>query len=317
MDGQQQGLDQFLEAVDIAVDAFGICEIGREFGLRCAPADGVIVHFVLSGEGFVECANDRTPLSGGTVVIVPRKVGKNLCGAGPITQVVDAEPNCVVADDLVKFCAFDGEPDLILGCAELSSSIAVNLPIFDQAKKPIVEKSDDPLLSTLLSVMFQELRNPRLGSRAFVSALMKQLLIVMLRSQPDDESSVLLRSGVRLAAAVAAILEHPGANHTVNSLAASAGMSRSRFCSHFTVAYNCTPKAFVQTARLAAAARMLRGSDLPVKAIAASVGYSSRSHFSRAFQAKFGVDPTSFRLETQQSPSVIMQLTASCADSAE
>jgi AraC-like DNA-binding protein len=32
-----------------------------------------------------------------------------------------------------------------------------------------------------------------------------------------------------------------------------------------------------------------------VKSIAASVGYASRSHFSRAFQAKFGIDPSSFR----------------------
>jgi AraC-like DNA-binding protein len=40
---------------------------------------------------------------------------------------------------------------------------------------------------------------------------------------------------------------------------------------------------------------MLKGSDLPVKSIAASVGYASRSHFSRAFQAKFGIDPSAFR----------------------
>ena len=301
MDDQQQGLDQFLEAVEIGVDAFGICEIGREFSLRCAAFDAIIVHFVLSGEGFVECANDRIPLREGNVVIVPKNVAKNLCGAGPLEQVKDAEPNCVVSDDLLRFSAYDGEPDFILGCAELSSSIAANLPIFDRAKRPIIEKCNDPLLSTLLSVMLQELRNPRLGSRAFVSALMKQLLIVILRSQPDDESSILLRSGVQLAGAVAAILQNPGGNHTVDSLAASAGMSRSRFCSHFNAAYDCTPKAFVQTARLAAAARMLRNSRLPVKAIAASVGYSSRSHFSRAFQAKFGLDPTAFRLQPASS----------------
>jgi transcriptional regulator GlxA family with amidase domain len=183
----------------------------------------------------------------------------------------------------------------VLGCAELSSSVAGDLPLFDQAKRPIIEQSDDPLLRALFTTMFDELRNPRLGSRAFVSALMKQVLIVLLRSQPDKDSSILLMTGARLAGVVAAILDRPQDNHTVDSLAAIAGMSRSRFSHHFTLAYDVSPKSFVQTARLASAARMLKGTDLPVKSIAASVGYASRSHFSRAFQAKFGVDPSAFR----------------------
>src|SRR3990170_3843309 len=141
----------------------------------------------------------------------------------------------------------------------------------------------------------RSLRNPRLGTRAFVSALMKQVLIVLLRSQPDNDSSMLLMTGARLAGVVATILDRPQDNHTVDSLATIAGMSRSRFSHHFTLAYGVSPKSFVQTARLASAARMLKGTDLPVKSIAAAVGFASRSHFSRAFQAKFGVDPSAFR----------------------
>lgn len=151
-------------------------------------------------------------------------------------------------------------------------------------------------------MMLKELRKPGLGTVAFVSALMKQVLIVILRSQPNDESSILLMSSVRLAGAVAAILDQPERNHTVDSLAAAAGMSRARFCDHFSRAYNCTPKSFVQTARLASAAWLLKGSELPVKAIAASVGYVSRSHFSRAFQAKFGLGPTAYRLQAVGDP---------------
>jgi transcriptional regulator GlxA family with amidase domain len=131
---------------------------------------------------------------------------------------------------------------------------------------------------------------------------MKQVLIVLLRSQPNKDSSVLLMSGARLAGVVAAILDRPQENHTVESLAAIAGMSRSRFSHHFTLAYDVSPKEFVQTARLASAARMLKGSNLPVKSIAASVGYMSRSHFSRAFQSKFGMDPSAFRLQRASEP---------------
>jgi AraC-like DNA-binding protein len=43
------------------------------------------------------------------------------------------------------------------------------------------------------------------------------------------------------------------------------------------------------------AAKLLATTDLPVKAVAGRVGYRSRSHFSRAFKARYGVDPAGFR----------------------
>lgn len=292
-------IDRFLEAVEIRVEAFGVCEIGREHSLRCEPFESVIVHFVLKGEGFLESHHGRSPIKAGTAVVVPKMLAKNLCGSGPVKRFHNAMPDCTLQDSIVRFTACDGQPDLVLGCAELSSSVGGDLPLFDQAKRPIIEHSDDPLLGALFTTMFDELRNPRLGTRAFVSALMKQVLIVLLRSQPDTESSTLLMSGARLAGVVAAILDRPQDNHTVDSLAAIAGMSRSRFSHHFTLAYDVSPKCFVQAARLASAARMLKGTDLPVKTIAASVGYASRSHFSRAFQVKFGLDPSAFRLSRE------------------
>lgn len=295
MNEQHSKIDEFLDAVEIRVEAFGVCEIGREHSLRCDAFESVIVHFVLSGEGFLECRHGRFPLRPGTAVVVPKNLPKTLSGVGPVKRVHDAEADCTLQDSIVRFDACDGQPDLVLGCAELSSSVGGDLPLFDQAKRPIIEHSDDPLLSALFRMMFDELRSPRLGTRAFVSSLMKQVLIVLLRSQPDHESSILLMTGARLAGVVAAILDRPQDNHTVDSLAAIAGMSRSRFSHHFTLAYDVSPKSFVQSARLASAARMLKGTDLPVKSIAASVGYASRSHFSRAFQAKFGLDPTAFR----------------------
>jgi AraC-like DNA-binding protein len=299
---QPAEIDRFLEAVEIRVEAFGVCEIGREYSLRCAPFESVIVHFVLSGEGFLESHHGRFPLRPGTAVVVPKMLAKSLSGVGPVRRVYDAQSDCTLQDSIVRFAACEAQPDLVLGCAELSTSVGGELPLFDQAKRPIIEHSEDPLLRALFTTMFAELSNPRLGTRAFVSALMKQVLIVLLRSQPDEDSSILLMSGARLAGVVAAILDRPQDNHTVDSLAAIAGMSRSRFSHHFTLAYDMSPKCFVQTARLATAARMLKGTDLPVKSVAASVGYASRSHFSRAFQAKFGVDPSAFRLPRQAEP---------------
>ena len=53
---------------------------------------------------------------------------------------------------------------------------------------------------------------------------------------------------------------------------------------------------FVQKVRLRVAARLLTTTDLPIKVIANSIGYASRSYFSRAFRAAYGADPKTFRM---------------------
>lgn len=56
-----------------------------------------------------------------------------------------------------------------------------------------------------------------------------------------------------------------------------------------------SPMAFVARTRLHQSADMLRTTNLPVKVIAASIGFASRSHFSRAFRDAYGVDPSAYR----------------------
>ncbi len=291
----EASLDQLLELIDVRVDAFAVCEIGKQYSLRCDPFDQVIVHFVLHGDGFLECEHGRFALAPGTVIIVPKRLSKRLSGSGPIEQVRNADAACPLRDGLVSFKAVDGEADLLLGCAALSATVGGELPIFSHLQEPVLKRSGDPILQALFTAMLEELRHPRLGTRGFVSALMKQVIILLARSTTGENSLLMPVRNARLAGAIAAVLQRPQDEHTVDSLAAIAGMSRARFCHHFATAYACSPKTFVQSVRLSSAARLLKASDLPVKSVAASVGYASRSHFSRAFHEKYGVDPSAFR----------------------
>jgi len=89
----------------------------------------------------------------------------------------------------------------------------------------------------------------------------------------------------RLACAVASVLERPSDSHTVESLAAIAGMSRSTFAAHFAELFQQTPIDFVQHVRLRLGADLgadlLQTTDLPINVIASVVGYASRSYFTR------------------------------------
>lgn len=94
------------------------------------------------------------------------------------------------------------------------------------------------------------------------------------------------------------ILEHPEEPHSLDLLARTAGMSRTAFAERFAEVFDQTPMDVVKRARLSRAAGLLTATELPVKTIAAKVGFSGRSHFSRAFTDHFGSSPAEFRSHT-------------------
>jgi transcriptional regulator GlxA family with amidase domain len=134
---------------------------------------------------------------------------------------------------------------------------------------------------------------------ALTSALMKACLVVLLRrhlqSSRETGTPPALFSDARIGRAIAAILDCPSANHSVTSLAREAGMSRSAFARDFRATLGVTPMEFVTRIRLNLARRLLVSTVRSVEAIAAEVGFSSRSHFSRVFRDHYGTDPSTFR----------------------
>ncbi len=91
------------------------------------------------------------------------------------------------------------------------------------------------------------------------------------------------------------MVERPEHSFSLEDLVLISGLRRSAFVTHFHAAFGKSPIAFLRELRLRSAARLLRTTALPVKVVATRVGYSSRSHFSRAFAAFYGLDPTRFR----------------------
>lgn len=304
-----QIIERLLQTLDVAIDAFAICEVGRGLKMVARGSPDIEVHYILSGTMHLALPG-MPPIicHPGSIVLVPPFLRQTI-GADPDTgQEMMAVDNCTTAPNgLLRFDATrSGTPDLRFVCGLITANISGSFGLLDAVRKPIVEDlSEVPIVKLSYELMLQELAAPGLGSRALTGALMKTCVLVLLRrhfGRGDHETSLLstLRDP-RLGKAVTAVLDRPSARHSVAALASVAGMSRSAFAREFSHAFAMSPMAFVAKTRLHQAAEMLRSTNMPVKVIAATIGFSSRSHFSRAFRDVYGVDPSAYRRLSEDS----------------
>jgi iron complex transport system substrate-binding protein len=94
-------------------------------------------------------------------------------------------------------------------------------------------------------------------------------------------------------------ITRPGAAPDYDALARSCHMSRSTLGRKFREHMGIAPHAYAIQVRLAHACSLLRETDLPLKAIAAQLGYSDVYFFSKQFRKHIGVPPGAFRESRQ------------------
>ena len=299
----EQIIDRLLKTLDVAIDAFAICQVDSGLKLVARGGPDIEVHYVLSGTMYIAVAGDPPVACGpGSIVLVPPHVRQVIGADAAVGREMLAIENCTqTGAGLVKFDVTNGGGgDLRFVCGLITANISGSFGLLDTVRKPIIEDlRAEPLIRLSYEMMLDELENPGLGSRALTGALMKACLLVLLRrhfERSGHETSLLstLRDP-RLGKAAAAVIDKPAARHSVAALASVAGMSRSAFAREFSHAFAMSPMAFVAKTRLHHAAEMLRATNMPVKVIAASIGFSSRSHFSRAFRDAYGADPSAYR----------------------
>jgi len=91
------------------------------------------------------------------------------------------------------------------------------------------------------------------------------------------------------------IVEHPEADHSVETLARRAAMSPRHFARVFAAEVGTTPARFVERARVEAARRALEESDAGVDGIADVCGFGSAETMRRAFLRTLRVGPAEYR----------------------
>lgn len=299
-------LEKLLDGLDVAVEPFAICEVLGRVRLDLGRSDNVSIHYVMSGAGVLEAGDSQTlPVAQGTVMIVPAGVRHGLATSDakdlPRMTATRCEP---VAVGLERLRAGNGSTSVVMACGTVRATYRQAHGLFDYLRDPIVEDvSEDTAIAGAFDSLLSELADPKPGGRALCQALMQQCLVLLLRRHcASGECHVPWLAALedaRLGEALTAMLDSPQAAHTLESLATVSRMSRSAFAQHFATALRQTPMEFLRQVRLRRAAHLLRTTDQPIKTLAASVGYESRSHFSRSFKAFHGVSPADYRTGTE------------------
>lgn len=190
----------------------------------------------------------------------------------------------------------DGELDVVT--LSVASADLQKAPALDQFKRMRFAFSD-PLGVALTRQVLGELYAPRSPERdVYVGALVDALKAHMMRGPVNAgaaEIPTTAFSSYRIHHIMNAILERPEGEHSVEELAAQAGVTPTHFCRIFKKATGVSPHQYVMKARLSRAQHMLEQSEASMATIADSLGFTSQSHFTRAFRQFAGETPSDFR----------------------
>lgn len=99
-------------------------------------------------------------------------------------------------------------------------------------------------------------------------------------------------------------LQEPAPEVTLAQLARAAHVSAEHLCRLFRQTLNLTPLDCVRLARLERAATLLQRSNLTIKEVADSAGFSSPFYFSKVFQKTYGLPPSAYRKLSREGGSV-------------
>jgi AraC-like DNA-binding protein len=296
-------LDALLSALSVDVEAFALCELAEDVRLVFPPMEVIEVHHVLEGTLHLTIG-DSAPIeaqAGAMVIVPPGRVQYLAASKSVATSRTSSEVCLPVRDGMVILDATDGRDAVLrIACGTVQPDPNGSYGPLDGLARPVAEDlADVDIISAAFKAMLEEVAAPGEGAMALTSALMKACLVILLRRhlQSSRRSGMppALFSDARIGRAIATVLEQPSGDHSVTTLAKEAGMSRSAFARDFKGTLGVTPMEFVTRIRLNVARRLLVSTVRPVEAIAAEVGFSSRSHFSRVFRDHYGTDPSTFR----------------------
>jgi AraC-like DNA-binding protein len=268
-------------------------------GKKSSPTD--LAHFAMLSRGncwlSVEGIPDAIPLTGGDCFLLARGTSIVLRDSPRTRPRSTFREIATRANGNVVHHGGGGAPTTIV-CGSFSFDRASLRPITHILPSFILIKADQArtlALHNTMQALAAEMVEQAPGSGVVATRLAEVLFIQILRahiaSEPERNKGWLRAVfDPQLGTALSAIHDRVNTAWTVESLAATAGMSRSAFAARFKELLGQTPLEYVTGWRMQKAIQLLEQRDKKLIDVARSVGYESDAAFSKAFKRVVGAN---------------------------
>lgn len=162
-----------------------------------------------------------------------------------------------------------------------------------------VLQAQDEVVTRISDAITQEAQRPAIGGALYVEALAIQLVVHLIRryaslsSERPSANAALSKGQLRRIGEF--IDAHLHEAISIEQMAASLELGVHTFCRHFRAATGQSAYDYVCTQRVARAQRLLLGTRLAIKEIAAMCGFADQAHLSRAMKTRLGQSPGQLR----------------------
>jgi AraC family transcriptional activator of mtrCDE len=299
-------LDRIIDALMVEFVRLSECLVGEGYRLELGGVDAPGLHYNLAGTGrLIVGSHEPIELKPHTLVILPanalfRIEVPSRRDARAIVRTVDGRSQAFADGAVRRYVATDAEPEMMLICGYFHASYGSSTDLFGTLRAPIVEQfQEGDQVDETLKAALMELVEQEVGFGAMTAALLMRVVVALLRrslrSMDLWVERFSLLSDPQIARAFADMVAHPGAPHSVRSLARTAFLSRSAFVARFTRVVGRSPMSILRDLRMRQTAAHLRTTTMTIDEIARQAGYASRSSLVRAFRGAHGEDPNSYR----------------------
>lgn len=306
-------LSDILQAVELKSAVYFQHDFAVPWGMEMPNAPVSMFHIVVRGKCYLgmEEMGVPLPLYGGDIVLLP---------LGSKHTMMD-EPGrvCKPGADVVS-CIANGQPPfdgqevsttLICGHFELDRELGhpllENLPSLIHIKKQ--DRGGSSMLETVAMMLMEESANGLPGSDRILHRLADVLFISALRihlmREQGDNSRLRALNDPAVYKVLELMHQYPGNTWTLESLAKSAGISRTLLANRFRETVGETPINYLTFWRMLKARKLLLQQGLSLQEIAETVGYQSDAAFNRAFKNQYRFSPGRYRRMLQEKSVVV------------
>jgi len=294
-------LSDVLSVLQVEDAAFGRIEAGGRWALQGSKARHVVFFALLDGPCWLipDSSDQPIRMEAGDCFVISSGASYRLCS----DLTANAEDySAAPKTNGVRRLGAGSETSLIGGRFTFDDDCPKSLLGFLPPTLYVRATSESATsLRAILHRLAYELDNAHVGKALMINHLAQVALLAALRAsltceQHPAQGWLGALSDARIGKALSQMHADAAKRWTVEDLATSIGMSRSKFALRFKSLVGLGPLEYLLHWRMHLAVRALRTSNKPIYSVAYELGYESESAFSNAFKRVMGYAPKALRM---------------------